>query len=154
MWGNSVPQSSSILLTSASQSRPGCALALYPHYTQNACRRGFEAPGCNKSTANRKRCGTMLGMLKRLVSSCLWVSVFLACSVLPSVAADKKNQSPCAKPREVSSKPPLSKQEQKKAHEIRAQGMVAISISEALSGHVKTGQRWSWQNRPTEMARD
>src|SRR5215469_4904933 len=23
-----------------------------------------------------------------------------------------------------------------------------------LSGHVKTGQRWSWQNRPTEMARD
>jgi len=25
---------------------------------------------------------------------------------------------------------------------------------ERLSGHVKTGQRWPWQNRPTEMARD
>ena len=23
-----------------------------------------------------------------------------------------------------------------------------------LSGHVKSGQRWPWQNRPTEMARD
>jgi hypothetical protein len=23
-----------------------------------------------------------------------------------------------------------------------------------LSGHVKTGQRWSWQKRPTEMARN
>lgn len=26
--------------------------------------------------------------------------------------------------------------------------------SECLSGHAKSGQRWSWQKRPTEMARD
>jgi hypothetical protein len=23
-----------------------------------------------------------------------------------------------------------------------------------LSGHVKTGQQWPWENRPTEVARD
>jgi hypothetical protein len=28
------------------------------------------------------------------------------------------------------------------------------AIRQGLSGHVKTGQRWPWQNRPTEMARD
>jgi len=73
----------------------------------------------------------MLGMPKRLLSSCLCASVLLTSGVLSSVAADKKNQSPCAKPREITSKPRLPKEEQKKAHEIRAQGMVAISISEA-----------------------
>ena len=27
-------------------------------------------------------------------------------------------------------------------------------IPRGLSGHVKTGQRWPWQNRPMDMARD
>jgi hypothetical protein len=71
----------------------------------------------------------MLALRKLLRANSL-CGCILVCGVLYAVAADKKDQSPCAKPRELSSKPQLSKEEQKRAHEIRAQGMVAISINE------------------------
>lgn len=71
----------------------------------------------------------MLGMPKLLLSGSLCVWIF-ACGVLYSAAADKRDKSPCTKPRELLSKPQLSKEDQKKAHQIRAQGMVAISITE------------------------
>ena len=63
-------------------------------------------------------------------SSCAHISVFVMCSVLSSGAADKQSASPCDKPRQIASQPHLSKEEQKKAHAIRAQGTVAISITE------------------------
>ena len=45
-------------------------------------------------------------------------------------AGDKHKDSPCEKPREIASRPQLSKEDQAKARKIRAQGYVNISISQ------------------------
>ena len=57
--------------------------------------------------------------------------LLLATLISPSAkAGDKHKDSPCDKPREVASPPQLSKEAQVKARKIRAQGYVAIVISE------------------------
>jgi TonB family protein len=57
--------------------------------------------------------------------------LLLASLTSPSAkAGDKHKGSPCDKPREVASPPQLSKEAQVKARKIRAQGYVAIVISE------------------------
>jgi outer membrane biosynthesis protein TonB len=61
------------------------------------------------------------------VSTCgLFAFVFLP----PSIVTAKDKKSPCDKPREIASQPQLSKEDQVKAHKIRAQGMVNITITE------------------------
>jgi TonB family protein len=44
--------------------------------------------------------------------------------------AAKRDQSPCGKPPDLVSKTPLPKEEQERAKRIRAQGVIAIAISE------------------------
>jgi TonB family protein len=57
--------------------------------------------------------------------------LLLASLTSPSAKAGGKHKdSPCDKPREVASPPQLSKEAQVKARKIRAQGYVAIVISE------------------------
>jgi len=54
-------------------------------------------------------------------------------------AAAKHNESPCGTPPALVSKAPLPKEEQERAKEIRAQGTIAIEISEegdVIGGHV------------------
>jgi len=50
-------------------------------------------------------------------------------SPLPTLAKDKKNSSSCDRSTEFLSKQQLSKEEQKKVHQIRAQGSVAIQVN-------------------------
>ena len=47
-----------------------------------------------------------------------------------AIGADKKETSSCSKPREVATPPGLTKEEQKRARTLRAQGVVSISINE------------------------
>ena len=54
------------------------------------------------------------------------VTLFMPCSL---VGGDKKKESPCDKP-PIQTSPPPSKEELKKARDIRAQGSVNIAISE------------------------
>ena len=48
----------------------------------------------------------------------------------PAIAGDKHKGPTCDKPREIASRPQLSKADEAKARKIRAQGYVNISISE------------------------
>jgi len=69
-------------------------------------------------------------MTKRTILKVV-VTVTLAAFAIrvPSVASEKK-ESACTKPPELIPGPKPSKEEEKKARELRAQGTVAISISE------------------------
>jgi TonB family protein len=70
-------------------------------------------------------------MFKSSLSRSAKCLVLLAAFILPfAIGRDKHPISPCDKPREITSPPQLSKEDQAKARKIRAQGTVEISISE------------------------
>jgi outer membrane biosynthesis protein TonB len=64
---------------------------------------------------------SILTVLLLVLGSCL--------TIKPATAA-KRDQSPCGKPPDLVSKAPLPKEEQARARKIRAQGTVAIVVSE------------------------
>ena len=64
---------------------------------------------------------------RTILNGILIVTLVMVAMRAPSLAGEKK-QSQCTP--ELIPRPALSKEEQKKAREVKAQGMVAISISE------------------------
>ena len=77
------------------------------------------------------RSDILFAMLKLLVRFLFGTLVLLAIfTSAPAIAGAKHKDSPCDKPREIASRPQLSKEDQAKARKIRAQGYVNISISE------------------------
>jgi hypothetical protein len=67
--------------------------------------------------------------LQRVLQPLLLLALVSA-SAMPLAAGGEKKDSPCRKPPEVASGGKPTKEEQKKARQLRAQGSVAISISE------------------------
>jgi hypothetical protein len=65
--------------------------------------------------------------IRKILHAALFVPILIVATQVPSAAGDK-GASVCAKPPELI--PGSNKEEQKKARQLRAQGMYAISISE------------------------
>src|SRR2546429_92425 len=69
--------------------------------------------------------------LRRIVKEALILAVATASLLPPAMAKDRaKEHSVCGKPPEIVSRTKMTKEEQEKARKLRAQGSVAVSISE------------------------
>src|SRR5260370_36551948 len=84
----------------------------------------------------------LFAMLKLLVRFLFGTLVLLAIfTSAPAIAGAKHKDSPCDKPREIASRPQLSKEDQAKARKTRAQGYGNIPISqEGEATYAKLGQ--------------
>lgn len=85
---------------------------------------------CNSCEVTVPR-GILFAILRLLVRFLFGTLLLLPIlTAAPAIAGTKHKDSPCNKLREIASRPQLSREDQAKAHKIRAQGYVNISISE------------------------